>query len=224
MRADFLLARHPVSPGEFAEVVGTTAENPVADPAAKRATWEEAIRYCNSLSRRAGSRPAYDEASGDLLDGAGKPARSLPEVEGFRLPTGIEWDYAARGGRPDPPYAEWGGVLARIYWDDPTSHYARPIPPREPATNVLGLVGMLGLVREWCSELPRGAEGRHRICGWSHHETNYDCLVAYHVAGEVAAEGATHPFRIARSAGRRVTDEARRSGFLPSLARQSWSV
>ncbi len=40
---------------------------------------------------------------------------------------------------------------------------------------------------------------RNRVCGWSHSYTNYDCWIAYHVAGEIAAPSATYPFRIALS-------------------------
>jgi formylglycine-generating enzyme required for sulfatase activity len=200
--ADFLIARKPVSAREFEDIVGGQAEFPPKSNTVKLATWEEAIRYCNLLSRKAGRPPAYDEAAGILLDGSGAPARDIAEVSGFRLPTGIEWDYAARGGRPDPPYADWGAVLDRIYWDDPTSHWAKPVAPKEPVTNAIGLVGMLGFVREWYSHFPRNEERRNRVCGWGHYETNYDCLIAYHVTGGFAAEGATYPFRIALGADR----------------------
>ena len=199
VRSDFIIARHPVTGREFQTVVEGEAENSEGNDGAKQATWVEAIRYCNLRSIKEGRPPAYDEAAGVLLDGAGNPAGDIAEVRGYRLPTGAEWDYAARGGRPDPPYADWGGVLGRIYWDDPTSHYAKPVAPKEPVTNAIGLVGMMGLVREWYFNLIPAQDCRNRICGWSHHETNYDCNIAYHVAGETAEEGARYPFRVALS-------------------------
>jgi formylglycine-generating enzyme required for sulfatase activity len=198
--SDFLIARRPVSAREFQEMLAGQTETSAENTTVKLATWEEAIRYCNRLSKKSGRPPAYEEVTGALLDRAGNPAREIAEVRGFRLPTGGEWSYAARGGRPDPPYADWGAVLDRIYWDDPTSHWAKPVAPKEPVTNAIGLVGMMGFVREWYSHFLRGEDGRNRICGWSHHYTNYDCLIAYHVAGEIAAAGATYPFRIALSA------------------------
>jgi formylglycine-generating enzyme required for sulfatase activity len=197
VRWDFLLARRPVTAMEFQGITGDPAPDPAEGPAVKLATWNEAIRYCNLLNLKTGKPPAYDQTTGVLLDKSGAPARDIASVTGFRLPTGAEWDYAARGGRPDPPYADWGAVLDRIYWDDPTSHWAKPVAPRDPVTNAIGLVGMLGFVREWYSHFPRADDVRNRICGWSHYYTNYDCLIAYHVAGEIAAEGATHPLRIA---------------------------
>jgi len=202
VHSDFLIARHPVSVRAFQAVVAGQTERRAEDIATKLATWQEAIRYCNLLSPKAGRPASYDETTGALLDEAGNPAKDIAEVRGFRLPTGGEWSYAARGGRPDPPYADWGAVLDRIYWDDPTSHYANPVAPKEPVTNAIGLVGMLGFVREWYSHYRTGEDCRNRVCGWSHHYTNYDCFIAYHVAGEIAAEGATYPFRIALNAGR----------------------
>jgi hypothetical protein len=199
VRSDFIIARHPVTVREFQEIVGHETEDSKDISTPKQATRAEAVRYCNLLSINDGKPPAYDEATGVLLDGAGNPARDIAEVEGYRLPTGSEWDYAARGGRPNPPYADWGTVLGRIYWDDPTSHYAKPVPPKEPVANAIGLVGMLGFVREWCVNLLPGGECRRLLCGWSTYETNYDCNIAYYVAGEAAIDGARVPFRVALS-------------------------
>jgi Sulfatase-modifying factor enzyme 1 len=202
VRSDFIIGRHPVTGGEFQEIVGRLAENLEENSQAKPATWTEAIRYCNLLSLKDERPPAYDEGTGILLDGGGNSARDIVEVKGFRLPTGGEWDYAARGGRPDPPYADWGAVLDRIYWDDPSSHGARPVAPKEPVTNVIGLVGMMGFVREWTTNILHAQECRNRICGWGHYTTNYDCLIAYCVAGETAEEGARYLFRVALSGDR----------------------
>lgn len=202
IRSDFLIARHPVTVRSFRSIVRAGAASPAASTAAKLATWDEAVRYCNLLSMKAGRPPAYDEATGVLINELGIAAREIAEVRGFRCPTGAEWRYAACGGRPDPPYADWGAVLDRIYWDDPTSHRARPVAPKEPVTNALGLVGLLGFVREWCSYPKPDQTCRNRVCGWSHHFTNYDLLVAYHVADESAVEGATYPFRIALTSTR----------------------
>jgi formylglycine-generating enzyme required for sulfatase activity len=202
VRSDFLIARRPVTVREFQQIVGDRAESSAEDLTAKLAIWDDAIRYCNLLSRKAGRPSAYEAVTGVLLNESGTPAKDIAEVRGFRLPTGIEWDYAARGGRPDPPYADWGAVLDRIYWDDPTSHFANPIAPKEPVTNAIGLVGMLGYVREWYSHFLRNEDRRNRVCGWGHYYTNYDCFIAFHVTGETVAEGAAYPFRIALSADR----------------------
>jgi hypothetical protein len=59
---------------------------------------------------------------------------------------------------------------------------------------------MLGFVREWCANVLPAGRCRNHICGWSHYCTNYDCNIAFTVAGETAAEGARFPFRLVLSA------------------------
>jgi hypothetical protein len=58
VRSDFIIARHPVSAGEFTAIGMPAQEGSPADASReKRATWAEAIQYCNLLSLKEGKPP-----------------------------------------------------------------------------------------------------------------------------------------------------------------------
>jgi formylglycine-generating enzyme required for sulfatase activity len=111
-------------------------------------SWYEAVAYCNWLSLQDGLRPAYDDTG-----------RARLEASGYRLPTELEWEYAAAKGAPDQEERiyPWGDS-----WDPKNlvSGMAQPKATRTAAVGSRsplgdtpqGLADMSGNVWEWCSD------------------------------------------------------------------------
>ena len=189
-------------------------------------TWNDAAKYCNWLSQRAGLPPVYVERRGTMV------ART-PFPHGFRLPTEAEWAWAAR--YPDSADAgkyAWGDSLpmpadAGNYGDSagasalggaiPGYHdsYAATAPAGSFRANPLGLYNLGGNVSEWMNDIyavtpsppdevvrdPTGpSQGAyHVIRGASWMDTNVTELrLSYRDYGDRARPDLG--FRIARSA------------------------
>lgn len=70
----------------------------------------------------------------------------------YRLPTEVEWEYAAKGGNRSSGYRYSGGELEQTGWfvgnSDNTTHDVGLLNPNE-----LDIFDMTGNVHEWCEDL-----------------------------------------------------------------------
>jgi len=141
--------------------------------------WYDCVKWCNARSEMEGRTPCYTVEGGSIY----KSGTSTPDcnfgVNGFRLPTGDEWEYAARGGLKSRRFP-WGDTIthsqANYYSDsfydydisssrgvhfaygDGTQPFTSPVGSF--SANGYGLYDMAGNIQEWCWDLT----GLDRLC------------------------------------------------------------
>lgn len=111
-------------------------------------SWYDAIQFCNALSEEKGLSPCYQ------IDKENK-VTWIPDVDGYRLPTEAEWEYACRAGTKTrwwfgddedklSEYASECAWCGELDPNDELNHVASKPP------NPWGLYDMHGNVQEWC--------------------------------------------------------------------------
>ena len=150
----------------------------------ERVNWYSAIAFCNKLSLKLGRAPVYSvTVGGTPVDFESLTISQIPtadnadwnnvqadwSVNGFRLPTEAEWEYAARGGTTTPYFFEGNpkkytneGFWNKLFGVDTTNIngyvvYAnnsmdKTQEPSKVRANPFGLKNMLGNVMEYCAD------------------------------------------------------------------------
>ena len=144
----FHIARYPVTVAQFRAFVEATGfrlgdADALRDPDSRpvrRVSWHGAIAYCSWLQRALGESPTL----------AGTPAARLVRDQGWRvaLPSELEWEKAARGGRVGQVFP-WGDDAdpGRANYDESLIGDSSAVGCFAP--NDFGLFDMVGNLWEW---------------------------------------------------------------------------
>ena len=132
---------------------------------AHQVNWFDVLMYCNKRSVAEGLTPCFSIGGETNPDKWGRQPDSQEEpgwddwyhakcdftANGYRLPTIVEWEYAARGGNGLTGYQyKYAGsdILDEVAWY--ATDGLREVMQKKP--NTLGIYDMCGNIEEWCWE------------------------------------------------------------------------
>ena len=215
------LAKYEVTQAQYWKVVGSnpslfTQPADASTRPVERATWFDAVEFCNTLSVLDGLEPVYDlqnrkPATGHPIKGA--EVTTVLTKNGYRLPSEAEWEWAARGGVAGNHTLFAGsndpGLVA---WTEGADEGPKPVATRAP--NELGLFDLSGNVWEWCGDWyekygvgpavdPQGPpEGSLKVGrGGSWHAAPWNARVTTRSFDSPGSWGNNIGFRVVRSLG-----------------------
>jgi len=142
-----------------------------------RVSWNDAISYCNWLSKEEGLTPVYDISDGSY-NGADLNAN------GYRLPTEAEWAFVARNHNGDTRKFSWGntypppansgnfadrsaGSLVRDMLDGYRDGHTATAPVASFKATPAGVHDMAGNVSEWVHDY-------YSVAGYSDENSGVD--------------------------------------------------
>ncbi|EPR13254.1 formylglycine-generating enzyme family protein [Ruminiclostridium papyrosolvens] len=173
--SDFYIGKYEVTQIEWNEIMESNPSQYKGDNLpVEMVNWYECIEYCNKRSIKEGLDPYYnidkdkkDPNNTSEIDDIKWTVTINSKANGYRLPTEVEWEYAASGGQDSKNYTYSGSnnvdevawywvnsgnkkLDGEWYWPKIESNKNQTKAVGSKKSNELGLYDMSSNVREWC--------------------------------------------------------------------------